>query len=75
MARECFRSPVILDGLVPAADHNDTCHFTMAGRRSVHGCSGCGNFYFLLYIQTSLFLEGLIPLYYILAGTGSNKFP
>ena len=24
-------SPVTLDGLVPTADHNDSCHFTMTG--------------------------------------------
>ena len=31
MARECAQRPVTLDGLVPTADHNDSCHFTMTG--------------------------------------------
>ena len=36
MARECFRRPVTLDGLVPTADHNDSCHFT------IHACMTAG---------------------------------
>ena len=56
MARECFRRPVTLDGLVPTADRNDFCHFTMTGGVKTDA-RDVGTFTFTLLTSVRLVLE------------------